>query len=62
MHHYYQEWITLAIIYIIPLLAPVRYDDEIIADSYKILEYLDETYPEPPLNPPNNKEAEEVTG
>ena len=52
MHHYY----------IIPLLAPVRYDDEIIADSYKILEYLDETYPEPPLNPPNNKEAEEVTG
>ncbi|XP_003386053.1 PREDICTED: glutathione S-transferase DHAR1, mitochondrial-like [Amphimedon queenslandica] len=40
----------------------LQYDDEIITDSYKILEYLDETYPEPPLNPPNNKEAEEATG
>lgn len=40
----------------------LEYDGKFITDSYQILQYLDETYPDPPLNPPNNKEAEEVTG
>ena len=40
----------------------LEFDDQTINDSYEILEYLDTTYPDPPLNPPSNKEAEEITG
>lgn len=32
------------------------------SDSYEIVQYLDRTYRDPPLNLPGNKEAEEVTG
>lgn len=40
----------------------VEFGDRVIGDSYEIVKYLDETYPDPPLQPHNNKEAEEVTG
>ena len=32
-----------------------------IADSYQIVQYLDRTYPDPPLDLPGNTEAEKVT-
>lgn len=40
----------------------LEFDDKVITDSYEMIKYLDETYPDPPLEPCNNKEAEEVTG
>ena len=40
----------------------LEFDGRVITDSYEIVKYLDETYPDPPLEPHNNKEAEEVTG
>ena len=40
----------------------LQFGDQVICDSYKIVEYLDQTYPEPPLNLPGNKDAEEATG
>ncbi len=39
----------------------LQFGGTVIADSYEIVEYLDGTYPAPPLNLPGNKEAEEVT-
>lgn len=40
----------------------LEFNDKVITDSYEIVKYLDEAYPDPPLEPCNNKEAEEVTG
>lgn len=40
----------------------LQFGDTLLGDSYKIVEYLDQTYPSPPLSLPGNKEAEEVTG
>lgn len=40
----------------------MQFGDKVIGDSYEIVQYLDRTYPDPPLNPPGNKEAEEATG
>lgn len=40
----------------------LEFGERVIGDSYDILKYLDETYSDPPLEPPNNKEAEEATG
>ena len=39
----------------------LQFGDQVIGDSYKIVEYMDKTYPNPPLNLPGNKEAEEAT-
>ncbi len=40
----------------------LQYGDQIIDDSYKIVQYLDATYPEPSLKPPGNDDAEKATG
>lgn len=40
----------------------LEFEEQVMTDSYEIVKYLDSKYPDPPLEPPNNKEAEEVTG
>ena len=40
----------------------LQFGDQAIGDSYEIVQYLEKTYPSPPLNLPGNKEAEEATG
>ena len=40
----------------------LQFGDQTIENSYQIVEYLDQTFPTPPLNLPGNKEAEEATG
>ena len=40
----------------------LQFDDRVIADSYDIVRYLEETYPHPTLDLPGNEEAERVTG
>lgn len=40
----------------------LQYGDKAITDSYEIVQYMDNTYPEPSLKPEGNAEAEEVTG
>jgi len=40
----------------------LQFGDQVIADSREIVLHLDATHPEPSLQPPGNKEAEEVTG
>lgn len=40
----------------------LEFGNETICDSYEAVRYLDKTHPNPPLDLPGNKEAEEVTG
>ena len=40
----------------------LQFGDQTIENSYQIVEYLDQTFPTPPLNLPGNKKAEEATG
>lgn len=40
----------------------LQFGDRVIGDSYEIVQYLEKTYPNPSLNLPGNKEAEEATG
>ncbi len=40
----------------------LEFDGRVITDSYEIVKYLDKAYPDPPMEPVTNKEAEEVTG
>ena len=40
----------------------LEFGDRTITDSYEIVQYLDATYPNPPLKPEGNEEAEKVTG